>query len=349
MTDTSHRILVTGGTGYIGSHTVVDLLEAGHEVVIVDNLCNSKASVIDRIEQITGRRPDLVIADIGDRAALERIFARDPVSEVMHFAGLKAVGESLEEPLRYYENNVCGTVTLLKVMQAAGCKRMVFSSSATVYGATETVPIPENAPISPTNPYGWSKAIIEEILMDLARSDPEWNIALLRYFNPVGAHESGLIGEDPAGIPNNLMPFIAQTAVGRLERLTVYGDDYPTRDGTAERDYVHVVDLAHGHLAALGRLSSLRGATAINLGTGRGQTVNEMVAAFEKTCGVDVPRIMGPRRGGDVARSYADPSLAHRLLGWQAMFDVHRMCADAWRWQRANPEGFPPAPSSVAL
>jgi len=327
-------ILVTGGTGYIGSHTVVELMMAGREVFVIDNLCNSKASVLDRIERITGRRPGFAQIDVRDRAALRQLFAQHRFDAVIHFAGLKAVGESVQRPLEYYDNNVSGSVALFECMAGAGVRTMVFSSSATVYGEPASVPIREDFPLSASNPYGRSKLVIEEMLRDLAQADPAWRIALLRYFNPVGAHASGLIGEDPNGIPNNLMPHIAQVAVGKLKELPVYGDDYPTPDGTGVRDYIHVVDLARGHLAALEALRSRAGVLTLNLGTGRGYSVLEMVRAFEAASGRPVPYRVVTRRPGDIAQCYADASLALETLGWRAELGIESMCADTWRWQR---------------
>ena len=335
------KILVTGGAGYIGSHTCVELMAAGIEPVILDNLANSKLAAITRIATIAGRRPHFIDADVRDAGALDSLFAEHPIDAVIHFAGLKAVGESVAQPLAYYRNNVEGTLVLIEAMQRAGVKRLVFSSSATVYGDPHALPITEDFPIATTNPYGASKAMIERVLTDVAAADPEWRIALLRYFNPVGAHESGLIGEDPHGVPNNLLPYIAQVASGKLARLTIHGDDYATRDGTGERDYIHVVDLARGHLAALARLADLDGAEPLNLGTGRGSTVKEMIAAFEAASGRRVAWVVGPRRPGDIARCYADPSRAATRLGWHAEFDLARMCADFWRWQENNPDGYP--------
>lgn len=326
------KVLVTGGAGYIGSHTVVELLAAGHDAVIIDNLCNSKATVLDRIERIAGRRPPFVHGDIRDRTALLPALAG--CGAVIHFAGLKAVGESVAKPLEYYDNNVAGSVTLFEAMRDAGVRTLVFSSSATVYGDPHAVPIREDFPLSATNPYGRSKLMIEDMLRDLAAADAGWRIALLRYFNPVGAHASGILGEDPNGIPNNLMPFVAQVAVGRLPQLAVFGDDYPTPDGTGVRDYIHVVDLALGHLAALKGLAARAGLLTVNLGTGRGYSVLEMVRAFERASGRPVPYRVAPRRPGDIAACYADPSLADRLLGWRAQRDIDAMCADAWRWQQ---------------
>ncbi|SMB26933.1 UDP-galactose-4-epimerase [Sterolibacterium denitrificans] len=327
-------ILVTGGAGYIGSHTVVELLAAGHEVLIVDNHSNSKASVIERIGRIAGRVPLHVAADVRDRRAMRGLFEAYPVSAVIHFAGLKAVGESVVQPLRYYDNNVAGSLVLFECMAEAGVRTLVFSSSATVYGDPRSVPIREDFPLSATNPYGRSKLMIEEMLRDLARSDVRWRIALLRYFNPVGAHASGMIGEDPTGIPNNLMPYVAQVAAGRLRELSVYGDDYPTPDGTGIRDYIHVVDLAKGHLAALAALPRHDAPLVVNLGTGRGCSVLEMLRAFERASGRAIPHRIVARRPGDVAQCYADPGRARELLGWSARLDIDDMCRDTWRWQQ---------------
>lgn len=336
------RILVTGGAGYIGSHTCVELLEAGHEVAVIDNLSNSKATALERVQEISGRTLlEFLQADLRDREALSALLARHDFDAVIHFAGLKAVGESTEQPLTYYQNNLCGTLTLCEAMAEAGLKRLVFSSSATVYGDPAVVPIPESATLSATNPYGRSKLFIEEMLRDLHQADPEWRIAILRYFNPVGAHSSGRIGEDPNGIPNNLMPYIAQVAVGKLPRLRVFGDDYPTPDGTGVRDYIHVVDLALGHLAALERLQVGPGAPVYNLGTGRGYSVLEMLRAFEQAAGKSVPFDLVARRPGDIATCFADPSRAREELGWQAERDIAEMVDDAWRWQQQNPEGYP--------
>lgn len=333
-------ILVTGGAGYIGSHTVVELLSAGHELLILDNFSNSSPRVLERIEQISGKRLSVIEGDIRDGALLEKLFAAYPINSVIHFAGLKAVGESVEQPLRYYDNNVVGSLCLFEAMAKAGVYKLVFSSSATVYGDPYTVPIDEGFPLQATNPYGRSKLIIEDMLRDIGQADPQWRVALLRYFNPVGAHASGLIGEDPQGIPNNLMPFVAQVAVGRRNELSVFGGDYPTPDGTGVRDYIHVVDLARGHLAALDALEGQSGVIPINLGTGRGYSVLEVVAAFEKASGQPVPYRIVERRPGDVAACYADPLRAKELLGWSARLGIDAMCADAWRWQSANPQGF---------
>jgi len=382
------KILVTGGTGYIGSHTVVALISVGYDPVIIDNLSNSKVAVLDRIEAITGKRPAFYQADLRDRAALGAIFQENAISAVIHFAGLKAVGESVAAPLRYYENNIEGTLSLCSVMAARGVKCLIFSSSATVYGEPSTVPIREDFPLAPASPYGRTKLMIEQILQDLHVADPAWQIVLLRYFNPVAAHESGLIGEDPSGIPNNLMPYVSQVAVGRRERLSVYGNDYPTPDGTGVRDYIHVMDLAEGHVAALrymegldsrlrgndkedgdgqesgddkvsekdkefgndqergndkeGRDSQSRaaGPLIVNLGTGQGCSVLQMVRAFENASGKTVPYRIVARRPGDIATCYADPARARELLGWSARRTLADMCADTWRWQEKNPEGY---------
>jgi UDP-glucose 4-epimerase len=336
----NQTILVTGGAGYIGSHTVVQLIEAGYQVVILDNLCNSKAEVINRIETITGTRPRFVHGDIRDRTCLRQLFAEHAIASVIHFAGLKAVGESVAEPLTYYDNNVAGSLVLFEEMARANVKTLVFSSSATVYGDPASVPITEDFPLQATNPYGQSKLMIELILRDLHKADPAWRMALLRYFNPVGAHESGLIGEDPNGIPNNLMPFVAQVAVGRRDRLQVFGNDYPTPDGTGVRDYIHVDDLASGHLAALNALDKAPALITVNLGTGQGYSVLDMIAAFEAASGKRIPYDIVARRPGDIAACYADPALAKRQLGWQAEHGIDRMCADTWRWQLQNPLGF---------
>ena len=327
-------ILITGGTGYIGSHTAVELMAADHDVFIIDNLCNSKASVLERIERIAGRRPGFAQIDVRDRAALRKLFSAHRFDAVIHFAGLKAVGESVKKPLMYYDNNVAGSVGLFECMLEAGVKTIVFSSSATVYGEPAAVPIRENFPLTASNPYGRTKLMIEEILRDMAKTDAASRIALLRYFNPVGAHASGLIGEDPNGVPNNLMPYIAQVAMGKLKELPVYGNDYPTPDGTGVRDYIHVVDLARGHLAALAALRKDFGVLTVNLGTGRGYSVLEMVRAFAAASGRPVPYRIAERRPGDIAQCYADPALALETLGWQAQLGVDAMCADTWRWQR---------------
>jgi UDP-glucose 4-epimerase len=333
-------ILVTGGAGYIGSHTVVEMLAANLEPLILDNFSNSSPRVVDAVERITGKRPQVVEGDVRDSAGLRRIFDAHPIDGVIHFAGLKAVGESVEQPLRYYENNVAGSLVLFQAMAEAEVFRLVFSSSATVYGDPHSVPIREDFPLRVTNPYGRSKLIIEDMLRDMAHADARWRVALLRYFNPVGAHPSGMIGEDPQGIPNNLMPYVAQVAVGRRPELSVFGADYPTPDGTGVRDYIHVVDLARGHLAALDALDRLAGAVPINLGTGKGYSVLDVVRAFERASGQKVPYRIVDRRPGDVAACYADPSLAEAVLGWSAERDINAMCRDAWHWQSCNPMGF---------
>ena len=333
-------ILVTGGAGYIGSHTCVELLKAGYAVTVFDNFCNSHPESLARIERITGKAPGLVRGDVRDRAALVSALHESGADAVIHFAGLKAVGESVEKPISYYDNNVVGTLRLLEAMGECGVKTLVFSSSATVYGDPQRLPLTEDHPLSATNPYGRSKLMIEEILRDLYRSDPTWRLGLLRYFNPVGAHDSGLIGEDPRGVPNNLLPFVAQVAVGQREFLNVWGNDYPTPDGTGVRDYIHVVDLALGHLKALARLQTHAECLTVNLGTGTGYSVLEMVRAFEQASGRPVPYRIAARRPGDIASCYAEPKQALALLGWQAERGLNAMCADAWRWQSGNPKGF---------
>ena len=333
-------IFVTGGSGFIGSHTCVALINAGFNVVVVDNLSNSSVRVVDRIEAICGIRPIFVQGDIRDASCLDHIFASHSISAVIHFAGLKAVGESVKSPLEYYKNNVCGTIELLSAMGRGSINTLVFSSSATVYGDPETVPILENSPRSATNPYGRSKLIIEDILEDLYRTQTGWRIARLRYFNPVGSHESGLIGEDPQGIPNNLMPYISQVAVGRLEKLSIFGGDYPTPDGTGVRDYIHVMDLAEGHIAALNYLKREWGMHTVNLGAGKGVSVLELVQAFEEACKITIPYQVVERRPGDIAQCWADVSLANASLGWQTKRDLKQMCASAWRWQLQNPNGY---------
>lgn len=333
-------ILLTGGAGYIGSHTAIVLQQAGFDVIALDNLCNSSAESLRRVAQITGKAVPLIEADIRDEAALRRVFAEYPITAVVHFAGLKAVGESTQLPLKYYDYNVAGTVTLCRVMADAGVKQLVFSSSATVYGAAAEVPITESSARSATNPYGQSKLMIEYILQDLAAADVEWRITLLRYFNPVGAHPSGLIGEDPNGIPNNLMPFISQVAVGKRAQLSVFGSDYPTVDGTGVRDYIHVMDLARGHLQALKYLQQHKGIEAVNLGTGQGYSVLQMVEAFARENNVAVPYQLVDRRPGDVAVCYAEPAKAARLLDWRAEHSLADMVRDAWRWQQQNPDGY---------
>jgi len=334
------KILITGGAGYIGSHTAVELMDAGHEVVIVDNLVNSSIRVLERLEKLCGRRFSFVEADVCDGAALDRIFAEHAIGGVVHFAGLKAVGESVAQPLRYFDNNIGSTLALLQAMDRAEVRRIVFSSSATVYGDPETVPITESSPLQVTNPYGRTKLMCEDILGDLQQADPRWQVAILRYFNPVGAHESGLIGEHPNGIPNNLMPFITQVAVGKREFLSIFGKDYPTPDGTGVRDYIHVVDLAQGHLAALRYLQERQQSITVNLGTGRGVSVKELADTFQRVNGVPIPYRFVDRRPGDVTILCADTALAKRELGWTARLDVERMCRDAWRWQSGNPEGY---------
>ena len=333
-------ILVTGGAGYIGSHTCVELLQAGQAVTVVDNFCNSLAESLRRVERITGKTLTVIRADIRDRAAMEQALRSSGAQAVIHFAGLKAVGESVENPLAYYDNNVGGTVSLLQAMQACDVKTLVFSSSATVYGDPQRLPLREDHPLSATNPYGTSKLVIENMLRDLHRSDADWRISILRYFNPVGAHASGLIGEDPQGTPNNLLPYVAQVAVGARTHVNVWGNDYATPDGTGVRDYIHVVDLALGHLKALERLRQHAECRAINLGTGTGHSVLDMLGAFERASGRPVPYKIAGRRAGDIAACYADPAQAAQLLGWRAERDLQAMCQDAWRWQSGNPQGY---------
>ena len=334
------RILATGGAGYIGSHTCVELLQNGHEVVVVDNLQNSKYEAVRRVQEITGRELLFYKTDLRDRNELEKIFRQNKIDAVIHFAGLKAVGESTQVPLEYYQNNITGTLTLCEVMRQAEVKTIVFSSSATVYGNPKTVPITEDFPLSAANPYGRTKLMIEEILGDLLVSDSSWNIAVLRYFNPVGSHKSGKIGEDPHGIPNNLFPYISQVAIGRLREVSVYGNDYPTPDGTGVRDYIHVVDLATGHLKALEKIKGKSGLLVYNLGTGRGYSVLEAIAAFAKASGKKIPFKIVGRRPGDIPTCYADPSKANCELNWKALKGIDEMCADVWRWQTTNPDGF---------
>jgi UDP-glucose 4-epimerase len=336
----SQTILVTGGAGYIGSHTVVELLQAGFQVVVVDNFSNSSPEALNRVEKITGRSVTVRQADLLDESALEEVFTSYPVHAVIHFAGLKAVGESVAEPLAYYRNNITGTLNLCEAMLRHRVKNIVFSSSACVYGDPDSVPIREDFPAKPANPYGHSKLMIEQILSDLQKATPGMNVVLLRYFNPAGAHSSGLIGEDPRSYPNNLMPFIAQVAVGRKEKLSVFGNDYPTPDGTGVRDYIHVMDLARGHLDAIKKLSDNPGLLMCNLGTGRGYSVLEMVAAFKKASGREIPFEITARRPGDIAVCYADPTHARQVLGWQARFGVEEMCRDHWHWQEMNPHGY---------
>lgn len=335
------RVLVTGGAGYIGSHTVLELLNSGHDVVVVDNLVNSKTESLARVQRLAAKELEFHQVDILNKGALSAVFAGAPVDAVIHFAALKSVAESVANPLRYYDNNVTGTLTLCEVMRDFGVKQMVFSSSATVYGDAQEMPLVESSALLPAeNPYGRTKQIIEGVLHDLQVSDSSWQIAVLRYFNPIGAHESGLIGEDPNGVPSNLVPYIAQVAVGKLPRLRIFGNDYPTPDGTGIRDYIHVVDLALGHLRALARLETEPGYVVYNLGTGQGASVLEMVAAFEQASGRPIPYEFVARRPGDVAVSYADPSLAQLELGWTAVRDIHQMCEDSWRWQSRNPNGY---------
>jgi len=336
------NILVTGGAGYIGSHTCLELLEAGYDVTVVDNLSNSSRKAIARVEELTGKRIDFHKVDLLDKEKLEDVFEKiqKKISAVIHFAGKKAVGESVEKPLLYYHNNITGTLVLCEVMSKYGVKNIIFSSSATVYGDPETVPITEDFPLSCTNPYGRTKLMVEEILTDLNVADNDWSVCLLRYFNPVGAHKSGRIGEDPNGIPNNLVPYISQVAVGKLEILSVFGDDYDTPDGTGVRDYIHVVDLAKGHVRALDRVLKPTGVSVYNLGTGQGYSVLEMVRAFSKACGKEIPYKIVSRRAGDVAISCADPAKANQELGWKARFGIDEMCEDTWRWQSINPDGY---------
>lgn len=335
-------ILVSGGAGYIGSHTCVELIQAGHDIVVVDNFVNSCPEAIHRVEQITGTTIPFVEADLCDAAAVEQIFKQYPdIDSVIHFAGLKAVGESVAKPLEYYTNNLTSTLVLLNAMRAHNVKNFVFSSSATVYGDPATVPIREDFPTGgTTNPYGTTKLFIEKILMDYCKADPTLNVALLRYFNPIGAHESGLIGEDPNGIPNNLVPYIAQVAVGKLEKLHVFGGDYPTPDGTGVRDYIHVVDLARGHVAAIEKVSQNCGLFVCNLGTGKGYSVLDILHAYEKACGKELPYVMDPRRPGDIAACYADPQKAWDEMGWKAQYGIEEMCASSWKWQSQNPNGY---------
>ncbi|KYN80542.1 UDP-glucose 4-epimerase [Vibrio cidicii] len=334
------NILVTGGSGYIGSHTCIQMIEAGMTPIILDNLYNSKLLVLDRIQQVTGVRPTFYQGDIRDSAILQTIFTEHHIDGVIHFAGLKAVGEPVEKPLMYYDNNVSGTLNLVREMDKAGVRSLIFSSSATVYGDPASVPIREDFPTSATNPYGRSKLMVEECLRDFHHANPEWSITLLRYFNPVGAHQSGLLGEDPQGIPNNLLPFVAQVAVGRREKLGVFCNDYPTPDGTGVRDYIHVVDLADGHLAALNKVGQQAGLHIFNLGTGQGNSVLEMVAAFEKAAERPIAYEVKPRRAGDIAECWADPSYAAEVLGWKATRSLETMVADTWRWQSNNPNGY---------
>jgi UDP-glucose 4-epimerase len=335
------KILVTGGAGFIGSHTCVELLNAGYDVVIADNLYNAKALVVDRIETITGKRPAFYQIDVQDRDALEDLFNKEKIDAVIHFAGYKAVGESTHKPIEYYRNNLGTTLTLCDVMRAHGCKKIVFSSSATVYGDPAFVPITEECPMGETtNPYGATKSMQERILTDIWKADNEWRVMLLRYFNPIGAHKSGLIGEDPKGIPNNLLPYVSQVALGKLEKVHVFGSDYDTPDGTGVRDYIHVVDLAKGHVSAIRGMEKLEGVNIFNLGTGIGYSVLDIIHAFEKACGKEIPYVIDGRRPGDIATCYSDPSKAAKVLGWKAEKDLNDMCMDAWHWQTQNPNGY---------
>ena len=335
------KILVTGGAGYIGSHTCVELLNAGYDVVVVDNLYNASAKALDRVREITGKDLTFYEADVLDAPKMDEIFKKEQVDCVIHFAGLKAVGESVVKPLEYYKNNINGTLVLCEAMRKNGCKNIIFSSSATVYGNPAFIPITEECPKgTPTNPYGWTKWMIEQILTDLHTADPEWNVILLRYFNPIGAHKSGPMGEDPKGIPNNLLPYVAQVAIGKLKCLGVFGDDYDTPDGTGVRDYIHVVDLAAGHVKAINKIKENPGVKIYNLGTGKGYSVLDVVKAFSKACGHDVPYEIKPRRAGDISTCYSDASLAKKELGWEAKYDIDEMCEDSWRWQTMNPNGY---------
>lgn len=335
------QILVTGGTGFIGSHTCVELLNAGYDVIIADNLYNSKEMVVDRIEQITGKRPKFYNLDLRDYDSVSELFDLEDIDAVIHFAGYKAVGESVKEPLKYYRNNLGSTINLCKAMKRHGCFSIVFSSSATVYGDPAFVPITEECPLGETtNPYGATKSMQERILSDLWKSDNRWHVMLLRYFNPIGAHESGLIGEDPKGIPNNLLPYVAQVASGKLEKVHVFGNDYDTPDGTGVRDYIHVVDLAKGHVAAIKGMDTVSGVGIFNLGTGIGYSVLDIIKAFSAACGKEIPYVIDPRRPGDVATCYSDPSKAEKILGWKAEKNLEDMCRDAWRWQSRNPDGY---------
>lgn len=334
-------ILVTGGAGFIGSHTVVELQNAGYDVVVVDNLCNSSSKSLKRVEEITGKPVKFYQVDILDREALEEVFAKEEIESCIHFAGLKAVGESVQKPWEYYNNNITGTLVLVDVMRKHGVKNIVFSSSSTVYGTPKSVPLTEKSPKGEaTNPYGWTKSMLEQILTDIQKADPEWNVILLRYFNPIGAHKSGKIGENPNGIPNNLMPYITQVAVGKLKCLGVFGDDYPTHDGTGVRDYIHVVDLAEGHVKAVEKIKENPGLKIYNLGTGIGYSVLDIVKSFEEATGVKIPYEIKERRAGDIAENYADASLAKEELGWVAKNGIKEMCEDSWRWQSMNPNGF---------
>lgn len=334
-------VLVTGGAGYIGSHTCVELLENGYDVVVMDNLYNSNKKAVDRVEQITGKKVNFYCVDMLDRDGVDQIFQKENIDSVIHFAGYKAVGESVRKPLEYYHNNITGTLILCDVMRKYGVKNIIFSSSATVYGDPAFVPITEECPKGKiTNPYGQTKGMLEQILTDLHVADPEWNVVLLRYFNPIGAHKAGVIGEDPKGIPNNLVPYIAQVAVGKLEKLGVFGDDYDTPDGTGVRDYIHVVDLAKGHVKAMKKFQEEPQVRIYNLGTGKGYSVLDVLHAFEKACGKTLPYEIKPRRAGDIATCYADPSKAKAELGWEAQYGIEEMCADSWKWQTMNPNGY---------
>ena len=334
-------ILVTGGAGFIGSHTCVELLESGYDVVVIDNLSNACEESLKRVEKITGKTLKFYKGDIADKELMDKILTENDIYAVIHFAGLKAVGESVRKPLEYYENNIAGTLTLCKAMRENGCKNIIFSSSATVYGNPAFIPITEECPKGVcTNPYGWTKHMLEQILTDIHTADPEWNVILLRYFNPIGAHKSGLIGEDPKGIPNNLLPYVAQVAVGKLPCLGVFGDDYDTPDGTGVRDYIHVVDLAKGHVKAINKIKENPGVKIYNLGTGKGYSVLDVVKAFEKACGKKIPYEIKPRRAGDIATCYSDATLAKKELGWEAEYGIDEMCADSWRWQSMNPDGY---------
>lgn len=335
------NVLVTGGAGYIGSHTVIELLENGHEVIIMDNLTNSNIGVINRIEELSGKKVKFYKADMLDAAEVDSIFAENRIDMVIHFAGLKAVGESCEHPLEYYWNNITGTLTLLKIMRKYGCKNIIFSSSATVYGEPKELPITEKCPKGEcTNPYGWTKQMIEQILTDLYSSDKEWNIVMLRYFNPLGAHKSGMIGDSPKGVPQNLMPYVTQVAIGKRDKLKVFGDTYDTPDGTCIRDYIHVLDLASGHIKAIKKIEEKAGLCIYNLGTGKGYSVFDVITAFEKATGCSIPYEVVAKRPGDTPASYADASLAYKELGWKAQYDMLEMCEDSWRWQQKNPEGY---------
>ncbi|MCM1082069.1 MAG: UDP-glucose 4-epimerase GalE [Clostridium sp.] len=335
------KILVTGGAGYIGSHTCVELLNEGYEVVVVDNLYNASKKALDRVKEITGKGLTFYENDIRDYDAMSSVFAKEKPDAVIHFAGLKAVGESVAKPLEYYENNIGGTIHLCRAMRENGCKNIIFSSSATVYGEPAFIPITEECPKGVcTNPYGWTKHMLEQILTDLNTADSAWNVILLRYFNPIGAHKSGMIGEDPKGIPNNLLPYVAQVAIGKLEQVGVFGNDYDTPDGTGVRDYIHVVDLARGHVKAIDKLKENPGVKVYNLGTGKGYSVLDVIKAFGKACGKEIPYEIKPRRAGDIAACYADPSLVKTELGWEAEYGIEEMCEDSWRWQSANPDGY---------